>query len=187
MDLTLVHGSAKHKIDVESTASVEDLMEIVDRTTQIPTFNQKLIYKGISLKKDTGMSLHELGVKNNSKIMVIGQKHDPAEEAILKKMQGLQKSANDIREHVKDLRLNLDSVKKGFLEKSLVEKSAEQLKKRLLSCTEKGMKSIEVLDEIELHERHKDARAKRKQIINEIQAILDDCDKLADEIKSLVD
>lgn len=183
----MTHGSAKHKINIEPSASVQDLMEIVDERTQIPAFNQKLIYKGLSLTKDVGTLLHELGVKNNSKIMVIGQKHDPAEEAILKKMQSVQKSAKDIQEHVTDLRLNLDSVKKGFLEKPLVEKSAEQLKKRLLSCTEKGMKCIEVLDEIELHERHKDARTKRKKIIDEIQSILDDCDKLADEIKSMVE
>nr|XP_039259520.1 BAG family molecular chaperone regulator 1-like [Styela clava] len=184
MDLILVHGATKHLVHVEDDSTVDELMTLVTEKTQIPNFNQKLIYKGVAISKDNVKLLKEFKIKNNSKIMVIGQRHDPEEESILKKLAETEKTVEKMNSSIAKLNSDIDSVKKGFMEKSLLSKSIERLQKILLKYTEDGMQAMEFLDGMKIDEKFKDARLKKKSLINKIQTILDKCDIISDNLST---
>lgn len=185
MDITLVQGATKHQIHIEGGMTVQELMELVENVTAIPTFKQKLIYKGISISKDPDKLVDAFQIRDKSKLMVIGQRHDPEEEEALKILEKMNKTALTQQGVLKDLQDHLDSVKKGFVEGKNKETTIELLQKQILKCTENTMKHVESLDELNIGENFKDARNKRKQIIKRFQLILDGCDKLAEDVSQV--
>lgn len=185
MDIILVHAASKHPIHIQDNASVDELKKIVTEKTMIPSFKQKLIYKGVAISKDDSKVLKDFKIKSNAKIMVIGQKHDPEEEGILKNLDMIEKRIEKIEVNFADLKCNIDSVQKGFMEKTLLSKSIESLNKTLLRYTEDGMQIMESLDGIQIDENFKDARTKKKNLIKKIQALLDKCDIVADKLSSI--
>ncbi|NXD70649.1 BAG1 regulator, partial [Eolophus roseicapillus] len=90
----------KHNIQVASQQedgepTLQDMALLIEQVTGVPVPFQKLIYKGKSLK-ELEQPLSALGVKNGCKVMLIGKRNSPEEEAELKKLKDLEKSVEQI-------------------------------------------------------------------------------------------
>ncbi|CAH1240370.1 BAG family molecular chaperone regulator 1-like [Branchiostoma lanceolatum] len=184
MKLLIVHGSQKHNIDVcvpedegNQALRVEHLALAAWKTTGVPVQNQRLIYKGKSLK-DPEKTLQEMGLKDGAKVMMIGKKHNPEEEAELKSLEEVDKAQEAVEKKLTGMSEELEGMEKGFLEESLMTESLPKLEKRLGLSTEELMKMLERLDSTIIHESHIDAKKKRKSVVQRIQVLLDRCDNL---------
>ncbi|MGH0158330.1 UNVERIFIED_CONTAM: hypothetical protein FKN15_060333, partial [Acipenser sinensis] len=93
----LVSGTTKHNIEVRGSESNEpllnDLAEAIARVTGVPLPSQKLIFKGKSLR-EMEQPLSSFGVKQGCKVMMIGKRNSPEEEAELKILKDLEKSVD---------------------------------------------------------------------------------------------
>ena len=108
LSVTVTHSKDKHDLQVtpqegNSESTVQDLAQVVEEATGIPLPFQKLIFKGKSLK-EMEMPLSALGIQNGCRLMLIGKKNSPEEEAELKKLQGLEKSVEKIADQLEELK-----------------------------------------------------------------------------------
>lgn len=179
-----MQSTSKKCVKAEQCSTVHDLMKLVEEQTEIPLYNQKLIFKGNNIVKEPTKTLADVGIKEKSKIMVIGQRHDPREEELLKSLEDTHKSIDQLSKKFKAILSDIDGMKKGFLEESFRIQFEEKVKKNLLRCTEAGMKAIESLDAIMIEEKFVDAKNKKKSLINRIQCLLDECDNTTEDLVS---
>ncbi|XP_056911684.1 BAG family molecular chaperone regulator 1 isoform X2 [Takifugu flavidus] len=93
--VTVAYGSTKHNITLtthdETGPFVKDLSDALTAATGVPQTSQKIIFKGKSLK-DMEERLTSYGVKEGCKLMMIGKRNSPEEEAELKKLKDIEKS-----------------------------------------------------------------------------------------------
>ncbi|OHT17502.1 ubiquitin family domain containing 1 [Tritrichomonas foetus] len=71
MKLIVRHDSNSHTIELPDDATVAVLMEAIATSIEIPTENQKLIFKGKSLS-DPASPLSAYKIANNSRILLVG-------------------------------------------------------------------------------------------------------------------
>jgi predicted small metal-binding protein len=70
MEIIIKHNKDEHKIKISPKATLNDLRKSIQDVTQILPGLQKLMFKGILKGEDK--TLEELGVKPNTRIMVVG-------------------------------------------------------------------------------------------------------------------
>ncbi|XP_019862406.1 PREDICTED: BAG family molecular chaperone regulator 1-like [Amphimedon queenslandica] len=63
------------------------------------------------MKEDELVRL-EAGIKNNSKIMLLGRKTDPAQDECLKKLDDISESTNTIERKIKKIEQELEGIEK---------------------------------------------------------------------------
>ncbi|XP_041040363.1 BAG family molecular chaperone regulator 1 isoform X2 [Carcharodon carcharias] len=116
--LTLMHGSSKHKIEISAgqegcEPTLQDMATVIAQVTGVPQQLQKLIFKGKSLK-EMEQPLSVLGVKNGCKIMMIGKKNSPEEEAELKKLKELEKSTDQLSHKLEEINAELTGIQNSL-------------------------------------------------------------------------
>ncbi|KAM9083366.1 BAG family molecular chaperone regulator 1 isoform 1-T1 [Megaptera novaeangliae] len=179
-------GNEKHDLQVIpqegcSEPIVQDLAQVVEEATGVPLPFQKLIFKGKSLK-EMETPLSALGIQNGCRVMLIGKKNSPEEEAELKKLKDLEKSVEKIADQLEELRKELTGIQQGFLAKDLQAEALCKLNRRVKAIIEQFMKILEEIDTLVLPENFKDSRMKRKGLVKKIQAFLAACDTVEQSI-----
>ncbi|XP_074061965.1 BAG family molecular chaperone regulator 1 isoform X4 [Macrotis lagotis] len=92
--------------------------------------------------------LSALGVKNGCRVMLIGKKNSPEEEAELKKLRDLEKSVEKIADQLVGVNEELVGIQKGFLAKDLRAEALSKLDKRVKGTVEQFMKILEQIDSL---------------------------------------
>ncbi|KAK6491895.1 BAG family molecular chaperone regulator 1 [Huso huso] len=179
--LTVAHGTTKHNIEVRGSESNEpllnDLAEAIAQVTGVPLPSQKLIFKGKSLR-EMEQPLSSFGVKQGCKVMMIGKRNSPEEEAELKILKDLEKSVDQTSKKLEKVDGELTGLKNGFLAKHLQAEALSKLDQRVKVAAEQFMKILEQMDAMSLPENFSDCRMKKKGLIKTVQACLAQCDKI---------
>ncbi|XP_057576636.1 BAG family molecular chaperone regulator 1, partial [Hippopotamus amphibius kiboko] len=186
LSVTVTHSNEKHDLQVIpqegcSEPIVQDLAQVVEEATGVPLPFQKLIFKGKSLK-EMETPLSALGIQNGCRVMLIGKKNSPEEEAELKKLKDLEKSVEKIADQLEELNKELTGIQQGFLAKDLQAEALCKLNRRVKATIEQFMKILEEIDTLILPENFKDSRMKRKGLVKRIQAFLAECDTVEQNI-----
>ncbi|XP_072431611.1 BAG family molecular chaperone regulator 1 isoform X1 [Chiloscyllium punctatum] len=184
--LTLMHGSSKHKIEISAVQegcepTLQDMATVIAQVTGVPQQLQKLIFKGKSLK-EMEQPLSVLGVKNGCKIMMIGKKNSPEEEAELKKLKELEKSTDQLSHKLEEINAELTGIQNGFLAQDLQSAALSKLEKKVKSTSEQCMKFLEQIDAMSLPDDFSDCRHKRKSLVKNVQNYLAQCDVIETNI-----
>jgi len=152
---------------------------------------QKLICQGQTLTNLSGsddptqISLAQLKIMHGSKIMVLGRKVDPEQDAAYQKILDIEKRTLDIREKFNELCKQVHDIENGHLAKDHVQVALRDLEKRSKSCSESWMKALESLDGIHLDESQTLARNKRKSVINSTNYHMDQAEDILNRINKL--
>nr|XP_020669901.1 BAG family molecular chaperone regulator 1 isoform X2 [Pogona vitticeps] len=152
LTVTVTYGNEKHSLQVasqeeNSQPTVRDMAVLIEQVTGVPVSFQKLIYKGKSLK-EMDQPLSTFGVKNGCKVMLIGKRKSPDEEAELKKLKDLETSVEQVAKKIEEINKELGGIQKDFLAKNLQTEALCQLDKRIKGTAEQFMKILEQIDAI---------------------------------------
>ncbi|XP_023694656.2 BAG family molecular chaperone regulator 1 [Paramormyrops kingsleyae] len=181
LTVTVAYASVKHSVALPAPAEAEpllrDLAEEVARVTGVPVTSQKLIFKGRSLK-EMDQTLASFGVKEGAKIMMIGKRNSPEEEAELKKLKDIEKSVEQTAKKLDKVDGELTGLKNGFLAKDLQAEALNKLDQRVKGAAEQFMKILEQMDAMTLPENFSDSRMKKKGLIKTVQTGLAQCDRI---------
>uniref|UniRef100_A0A3P9H9K9 BAG family molecular chaperone regulator 1 n=1 Tax=Oryzias latipes TaxID=8090 RepID=A0A3P9H9K9_ORYLA len=182
INLIVNYGSVKHNIKLTSPddgngPAVKDLSEAVCQATGVPPASQKLIFKGKSLK-EMDESLSTYGIKDGCKLMMIGKRNSPEEEAELKKLKDIEKSVEVTAKKLEKVDGELTGLKNGFLAKDLQAEALSKLDQRVKVAAEQFMKILEQIDAISVPENFNDFRVKKRGLIKTVQDFLAQCDRL---------
>ncbi|RVE61987.1 hypothetical protein OJAV_G00176730 [Oryzias javanicus] len=182
MNLIVTYGSVKHNIKLSSAddgtgPAVKDLSEALCQATGVPPASQKLIFKGKSLK-EMDESLSTYGIKGGCKLMMIGKRNSPEEEAELKKLKDIEKSVEVTAKKLEKVDGELTGLKNGFLAKDLQAEALNKLDQRVKVAAEQFMKILEQMDAMSVPENFNDFRVKKKSLIKTVQDFLAQCDRL---------
>lgn len=180
--VTVAYGSTKHNItltgqDDAQSPTVKDLSDALTKTTGVPQNSQKIIFKGKSLK-DMEESLSNYGVKDGCKLMMIGKRNSPEEEAELKKLKDIEKTVEQTAKKLEKVDGELNGLKNGFLAKDLQAEALGKLDHRVKVAAEQFMKILEQIDAMSLPENFSDCRVKKKGLVKTVQDFLAQCDKI---------
>ncbi|XP_061834742.1 BAG family molecular chaperone regulator 1 [Nerophis lumbriciformis] len=182
LTVTVAYGSTKHSITVTSqedgkSPTVQDLSDSLTQATGVPAASQKLIFKGKSLK-DMEQTLSGYGIKSGCKLMMIGKRNSPEEEAELKKLKDIEKSVEHTAKKLEKVDGELAGLKNGFLAKDLQEEALGKLDHRVKIAAEQFMKILEQLDALSVPENFNDCKMKKKGLVKTVQDFLAQCDKI---------
>ncbi|XP_048254224.1 BAG family molecular chaperone regulator 1-like isoform X1 [Haliotis rufescens] len=204
LKLQLVHGPDRHDLYVPISGprkhelgmclpeeeagdvlTVGHLTKAVTELTEIPQTCQRLIFKGRSLTK-LDESLSSLGVKQGSKIMLLGKKPESVDMVDEQKLKTAEKELGRLSKTMSDISQELDGINKGFLEKKLQQPALQKLRKQILVASEAFMKLLESLDSLRFAEDNKGSKIKRKNMADRIQKLLERCDVLSEGVKEIL-
>uniref|UniRef100_A0A667WL53 BAG family molecular chaperone regulator 1 n=1 Tax=Myripristis murdjan TaxID=586833 RepID=A0A667WL53_9TELE len=173
--------SAKHSITLTgqdgNDITVKDLSDALTAATGVPAPSQKLIFKGKSLK-DKEETLSSCGIKQGCKLMMIGKKNSPEEEAELKKLKDIEKSVEQTAKKLEKLDGELTGLKNGFLAKDLQVEALGKLDNRVKGAAEQFIRILEQIDSMSVPENFSDCRMKKKGLVKTVQDFLAQCDKI---------
>lgn len=164
---------------------VKHLNEEVLKLTDIPVEFQKLIYKGRSLK-DPNEELAEAGLKNGSKVMLIGKRPIRADDENTKALKDVEGQMTKQEKKLSDITYELDGIHRGYLEDAVKVDAVRSLEKQMAGVTETCMKLLEKLDSLRFEEDNKEARAKRKSLVDKIQGYLSRLDGLSRGVSDML-
>ncbi|XP_056599978.1 BAG family molecular chaperone regulator 1 [Triplophysa dalaica] len=181
LTVTVAYGTTKHSITLTAQdghePSLKDLSDALTEATGVPTPSQKIIFKGKSLK-EMEESLSSFGVKQGCKLMMIGKRNSPEEEAELKKLKDIEKSVEQTAKKLEKVDGELTGLKNGFLAKELQVEALNKLDHRVKVAAEQFMKILEEVDALGLPESFGDCKTKKKGLVKSVQGFLAQCDKI---------
>ncbi|XP_066537241.1 BAG family molecular chaperone regulator 1 isoform X2 [Hoplias malabaricus] len=157
--------------------SLKDLSEALTEATGVPSCSQKIIFKGKSLK-EMEESLSSFGIKQGCKLMMIGKRNSPEEEAELKKLKDIEKSVEQTAKKLEKVDGELTGLKNGFLAKDLQAEALNKLDHRVKVAAEQFMKILEQIDAMAVPENFSDCKMKKKGLVKTVQGFLAQCDKI---------
>ncbi|KAL4635243.1 BAG family molecular chaperone regulator 1 [Arapaima gigas] len=183
LTLTVSYGSAKLSVPVpgrEADGAEPGLAELaaaLERLTGVPVASQRIIHRGRTLK-EMEQSLSSLGIKQGSKLMMIGKRNSPEEEAELKKLKDIEKTVEQTAKKLENVDGELTGLKNGFLPKDLQAQAMSKLDQRVKAVAEQFMKLLELMDAMSLPENFNDCRMKKKGLVKMVQSCLAQCDRI---------
>ncbi|XP_067109690.1 BAG family molecular chaperone regulator 1 [Osmerus mordax] len=179
--VTVAYGSTKHSITLTGEDGNEpllkDLSDALTEVTGVPAPAQKLIFKGKSLK-EMEENLSSFGIKQGCKLMMIGKRNSPEEEAELKKLKDIEKSVDLTAKKLEKVDEELTGLKNGFLAKDLQAEALGKLDHRVKIASEQFMKILEQIDSMNVPDNFNDCRLKKKGLVKTVQGFLAQCDKI---------
>ncbi|XP_025100772.1 BAG family molecular chaperone regulator 1-like [Pomacea canaliculata] len=213
LKIQLVHGSNTYLLTLKPSLDEDgddiDICHLtaeVENLTGIPKEKQKLIFKGRTLSTDSKnqTGLRALGLTNGAKVMVLGSRSPSVEGASISSSQdagssvnklensllgdqdklqtlesSLEKEAKNLTTLIEDINfLNSNSQGAGIERRQL-----EQGRKELMASVESFMQLLESLDSLQLSSDDLTSRSKRKNMVDRIQKLMDQCEKLAEKLK----
>ncbi|XP_069177084.1 BAG family molecular chaperone regulator 1 isoform X2 [Procambarus clarkii] len=182
--IILCHGPNKHEILVWGAMTLGELANKIDEVTRIPHSNQKIIFKGRNLA-DHDITLATYGISSGTKVMVLGKKFDPEEDANFQAVVQIDHSCTRVERTLFDIIPQVDGISGGYLESRLCGETLGRLRKQLLAVNEEFMRLLEQLDSICFEETQTPARQKRKSVVKRIQQLMEKSDQLHENINQL--
>merc|ERR1712126_103328 len=188
MNITVVHGFSKIPLTLDnlSESTLDDLATQLQEKTGVPKESQKIIFKGKTLS-DRSQCLDNLGLKPGAKLMLIGKKFCPEEEAAFRQLDDIKSQAQSLATKLEELEKDFINVSGAFLSKELVPDRLDQMRKVILSLSEQGMKLLTSLDAVRL-ERNSDTalseaaksefEVNRKSLVHRVNSLMDAVDSL---------
>ncbi|XP_072172166.1 BAG family molecular chaperone regulator 1-like [Diadema setosum] len=184
--LSVSHGPDKYNVELPLTTVVRQLSQRLEELTGVPTGGQKLIHRGKHLQ-DPEQTLNAAGLKQGSKLMLIGKKTNPEEDENYKAIVEVEKKSEAVTERQTEIKEEVDGVQQGYLQKDQEKDSLSRLDKRLATCHEEYVRLIERLDSLDMSSSNQAIRGKRKSVIVAIQKHLEVNDVVDATIKRLQD
>jgi len=186
---TLSHGNGeKAQQPPSNNWTIKKLKEEIETLIGVPVGGQRLIRKGSTLFGDD-TPLSSLDFKPEEKIMVLGQKPPPPESVgeslTMKSLNTIENTVlKGIENKINDVDDQLRGIEQGFVAKDLLSPAINKLDKQLKVLNEDCMKTLEVMDAMQLSNEVNDkSRAKRKLLVLRVQDILRWHDKLQDRLE----
>ena len=180
--VSVSYGSTKHRITLTGQSGNEpilkDLSEAVAQVTGVPVPSQTIIFKGKTLKGTMEKSLSGMGIEQGCKLMVIGKRNSPEEEAELKRLKDIERSVEQTARKLEIAKGELTGLKNGFLAKGLRAEALAKLGRRVKVAAEQFMKILEQIDSMNVPEHFSDCRMRRKWVVKSVQGFLAQCDKM---------
>jgi len=180
----LKHGNNKTEVTTHTDARLEELMGQVEELTGVPVGGQKLIVNGRALTSmDRDKRLSDCRISPGCKVMLLGKKQDPAQDALYQQVVAIQKKT--ILDYTKLLQVS-EEVKefdKGYLPTEHHEEKLKALLKSCRSCSEGFMRSLEALDDMRFDESQTLAKSKRKTVATDTNKHLDQADEVQKSIE----
>jgi BCL2-associated athanogene 1 len=180
MQVRVKHNIATHDLAVEESTSLGELARRLAELTGVPVAGQRLILSGRQLNGAPGwleQDVVEAGVKNGSKIMLLGKKYDPEQEAGYKAVKEVEHRSGAVEMKIAKIVNDIDGISKGHLAAKLEPEALTKLKKRCNLLNEEALKLLESLDAICLAEEQLEARVKRKAVVSRINKVMDETDR----------
>jgi len=115
---------------------------------------------------------------------VLGKKPDEEDEnyKMMKKWEG---SCDTAAGKLQAIHSDLQEMEKGFAPKQLLQENLPKMAKQIHAISEELMKVLEALDGLTFTEAQKEARAKRKVLIDKIHSLHDKCDMMTQSVQQL--
>ncbi|KAK4036756.1 hypothetical protein OUZ56_028795 [Daphnia magna] len=180
------NGNKKFELHVTFQTSVGDLCAEIERETEIPVHCQRIIYNGRALNnhaEDMNKHLGTLGLKSPAKVLVLGKKADEEDENY-KLMKKWEVSCDSLARQLNGFEKDILELERGFAPKPLIDNLPKTVKK--INCLGEELMTILIaLDELSFKENQKEARAKRKCIIDKIHLLHKKCDEMVLSAKQL--
>ena len=170
--LHLSHSNIKYEIDINGDQPMEKLMEKCEELTEVPKENMKILAMGKTISNNPDQPILASGLKNGSKIMMLGKKVNSAEDSIIANLKPIRKDFDTKVAKLEQVAESVENYEKGFVQEK------KPIDKLILGITEFFMKLLEKLDGLSIGQEHKVAREKRKSLVKDIQKQLDRCDVL---------
>ncbi|XP_066910896.1 BAG family molecular chaperone regulator 1-like isoform X1 [Clytia hemisphaerica] len=190
MKILVKHESKKFDVVLDAVEgeplTLSDLAKAVEKECEVPVNKQKLIYNGRTLN-EYHSTLSDLGVKNKSKIMVIGKKNSPEEDQLMKEIEQINKRTKELLKRLEDLQTDVKDASKGFLDSEKIIETYQKCSKNLKGVAEGFMKNLETLDAMTIASQYTAIREKRKDAIRDINNYLGRADKQIDELDHILD
>lgn len=184
MELVLMFKAKKIPALVPPDGTVTDLQCMVEKLLSVEQHKQKLIHKGTTVSNTPDRTLASFGIKQGSRIMVIGKSFSHEEEEVLKVLQAIESDFKKYNVTVDELSKQLDDHLKGFNE-NYSDDISKHVRKGVLTASENLMRLLEKIDQMILKDEFTDAKIKRKTLVKNIQIKMDKCEscleKLADQ------
>ncbi|XP_063609523.1 BAG family molecular chaperone regulator 1-like isoform X1 [Penaeus indicus] len=184
-NILLCHGSSKYEVVVWGAMTLADLASKIEAVTHISQASQKIIFKGKNLV-DPGVTLASYGIGPGAKVMVLGKKFDPEDDASYQAVAQIDNSCSAVEKKLNDLLPEVDSIANGYMEPHLCGEALGKLKKQLLGVNEEFMRLLERLDGISFEENQAPARQKRKSVVQRIQHLMERTDQVQENINHLI-
>jgi len=159
----------------------------VAEMTGVPVQGQKLIVNGRALTSlDKEKRLSDCRISPGCKVMLLGKKHDPSQDALYQQVLSIQKKESADYNKLSQVIEELNEFEKGYLPPENHEEKLKVLLKTCRSCTEEFMRSLEALDELRFDESQTLAKSKRKTVATEANKHLDQADEVLKRIEDRI-
>ncbi|XP_071528609.1 BAG family molecular chaperone regulator 1-like isoform X1 [Panulirus ornatus] len=182
--ILLCHGPNKYEVVVWGAMTLGELTLKIEAATHIPPPSQKIIFKGRNLT-DCNVTLASYGIGPGSKVMVLGKRFDPEEDANYQAIVQIEQSCSRVEKTLCDIIPQVDGISGGYLESRLCGEALCKLRKQLLGVNEEFMRLLEQLDGISFEENQTLARQKRKSVVKRIQQSMEKSDQVHENINQL--
>lgn len=178
-------GGKTYEAGFARTATAEDLITHIENLTQLPRYQLKIIFRGKTILDDMGTLIDLKFPQVGGKLMIVGRKMNPEEDAIMKKLTEMMKTSKKYNAEVLDqIETYEKSVLQNHLPKDLHEECYKNVVKRLRYCAEQQIRSLETLDAMTIKADFNDAKRLKKSTTRQIQAWLDEADKQLSDIEA---
>ena len=185
MELVLMFKAKKMPALVPPDGNITDLKHMVEKLLNVEQHKQKLIHKGTTISNSPDNTLASFGIKQGSRIMVIGKSFSHEEEEVMKVLVTIENDFKKYNSTVDELSKQLEDILKGFNE-NYSDDITKHVKKGVLTASENLMRLLEKIDQMILKDEFADAKIKRKNLVQNIQNKMDKCeaclDKLAEKL-----
>ncbi|XP_059081591.1 BAG family molecular chaperone regulator 1-like [Tigriopus californicus] len=186
LDLHLKHGPTKLAWSIDDQVTISELMSQIESELSIPKTGQKLILNGQALTSlDHGSTLQQAGVRNLSKIMVLGRRFDPEGDQMYQNILQAEKKVQITAEKLQQVADEVRDIERGFLSPEHHQKAWPSLLKRCRNGSEEFMRLLETLDTFRFEEHQQMAKSKRKSLVDIINKKLDANDELQRKVERL--
>lgn len=187
LKLHLKWGPEKHDVDLASSSTLSELMNVIEENIGVPVEGQKIILSGKSLTSlDREKSLTDLRFKDGSKVMILGKRFDPQSDEMYKKVEDVREKSFAVTKRIVEISKDVTDIENGHLDRKLQPEALRSLSKRCKICSEEYMKLLEKLDSFTFAEHQIQAKMKRKSVVIETNSALDRADDLVKQIDSLL-
>lgn len=113
LKLEVSHGSDRHQISLYKNEEpiVLDLMEELEKKTRVPKSYQQLVFKGQKLNLNPQGVLTKYGLFSGSRLMLVGEKLDPLEDAVFRRILAVGKDITLIEKVLNELINEFEHIK----------------------------------------------------------------------------
>ncbi|XP_030844918.1 BAG family molecular chaperone regulator 1-like isoform X3 [Strongylocentrotus purpuratus] len=111
LEIIVSHGPDKHCVSLPGAATVGDLSLKLEELTAVPVGGQKIINRGKTLMNHD-LNVTEAGIRNGSKLMLIGKKFNPEEDENYKQIVEARKKIDSLAKKQSGISEELSGVEK---------------------------------------------------------------------------